>query len=116
MQQNPSSTILSELLKLYLPVLTLEEGAKLLRFPTVNAVRIAKSRNHLPVPIRKVGGRSVFFLSDIANFLESGHPQCQVRPTLPQVEEPKRRGRPRKAAQIAHRNAEYSTRLVGGWQ
>ncbi len=124
-QTQTSSTLLSELLKLYPPVLNLEEGAKLLRFPTVNALRIAQSRDHLPVPVRKIGKRNVLFLTDIAQFLESGNPQCLASPrtALHRVEEPKqRRGRPKKSEQVARRNAgnnsrsSDSTRRVGGLQ
>lgn len=103
-----SSNLFSELLNHYPPILNLEEGAKLLRFPTVNAVRIAESRNRLPVRLREIGGRKAFFLSDVAEFLETGIPQQQLNQSQPATEA-KRRGRPTKASQITRRNAAANT-------
>jgi hypothetical protein len=105
MQQNQIRPLLVELLRQYPPVLDLEQGAQILKYPTVNSIRLAFCRGRLPVRLRSVGGRYVFFLSDIAEFLETGEPQAQVlrpRPPTPG----KRSGRPTKAEQVARRQAE----------
>ncbi|MBY0577908.1 MAG: hypothetical protein K2P57_02570 [Burkholderiales bacterium] len=108
MQPNPISPLLAELLKQYPPVLDLEQGAQILKYPTVNSVRLAFCRGRLPVRLRSIGGRYVFFLSDIVEFLETGQPQEQIlkpHPT-PAPTAGKRPGRPTKAQQIARRQAE----------
>ena len=108
MQQDQIRPLLAELLKQYPPVLGIEQGAQILNYPSVNSVRLAFCRGRLPVRLRSVGGRYVFFLSDIVEFLESGQPQAQIlRPRPISVPTPgKRPGRPTKAQQIARRQAE----------
>ena len=108
MQPNPISPLLAELLKQYPPLLDIEQGAQILNYPTVNSVRLAFYRGRLPVRLRVVGGRYVFFLSDIVEFLETGQPQAQIlRPRPISAPTPgKRPGRPTKAQQIARRQAE----------
>jgi hypothetical protein len=90
----------SELLKQYSPVLSLEEAAPLLKFPSVNSVRLAFSRGKFPVRIRKVGGSQRIFLSDLAEYLETGVAQDQ--PLKPRSQK-KRAGRPPKVEEIARR-------------
>lgn len=110
MQHNQISPLLAELLRQYPPVLDLEQGAQILKYPTVNSVRLAFCRGRLPIRLRSVGGRYVFFLSDIAEFLETGEPQAQILrprpPSAPTSGSGKRSGRPTKAEQIARRQAE----------
>lgn len=102
------SPLYIELLKQYLPVLSLAEGAVLLKFPSVNSIRIAFFHGRLPVRLRSIAGRQVFFLSDIVEYLETGIPQEQI--LLPKSKSHtatpgKKRGRPTKAEQIARRQA-----------
>ena len=105
MQQNQIRPLLAELLKQYPPVLDLEQGAQILNYPSVNSVRLAFCRGRLPVRLRSVGGRYVFFLSDIVEFLETGKSQEQILRTRPPTPG-NRPGRPTKAEQIARRQAE----------
>ena len=107
MQQN--SILFGELLRLYGPILSLEEAAKVLKYPSVKAVRTAFHTGRLPVRLRDVGGRQAFFLEDIVQFIETGKKQDQVlkpRKLAPPVRTGKKVGRPTKADQIARREAE----------
>lgn len=112
MQQNQISLLLAELLKQYGPILTLEEGARVLKFPTVKSIRTAFLAGRLPVRLREVGGRQAFFLEDLIEFLETGIKQEQVlkpRKLAPPVRTGKKVGRPTKAEQIARRAVEGRT-------
>lgn len=109
MQQNQISPLLAELLKQYGPILTLEEAAKVLKYPSVKAIRAAFHTGRLPVRLRDVGGRQCVFLEDIVEFILTGKKQEQTlkpRKLAPPVRTGKKIGRPTKAEQIARREAE----------
>lgn len=99
-QISPLSPLFQELLKHYPPVLSLDQAAHLLNFPSVNAVRVAVSRGRFPVLVKDVGGRRCLFLRDCVDFLESGIPQVYDN-----TKETKKRGRgrPTKAQQKAQK-------------
>lgn len=105
-QQPKASTLLTELLKQYKPVVSIKDGAELLGIPSENAARVAFRRGRLPVRLRICSGRMVFFLSDICLFLETGIPQEQIiAPKPAKIYNGRRRGRPTKAETIARRQA-----------
>ena len=107
-QQNSISPLFGELLKLYGPILSLQEAAKVLKYPSVKAIRTAFHTGRLPVRLRDVGGRQAFFLEDIVQFIETGKKQDQLlrpRKLAPPVRTGKKIGRPTKAEQIAKRQA-----------
>ena len=109
MQQTQVSPLLAELLKQYGPILNLEEAAKVLKYPSVKAIRTAFHTGRLPVRLRDVGGRQAFFLEDIVEFIETGKKQDQTlkpRRLAPPVRTGKKVGRPTKAEQIAKRESE----------
>lgn len=108
MQQNQISPLFGELLRLYGPILSLEEAAKVLKYPSVKAIRTAFHAGRLPVRLRDVGGRQAFFLEDIVEFLITGRKQEQFlkpRKLAPPVRTGKKVGRPTKAEQVARREA-----------
>jgi hypothetical protein len=109
MKENEASPLFGELLKLYGPILSLQEAAKVLKYPSVKAIRTAFHAGRLPVQLRDVGGRQAFFLGDIVEFLTTGKKQDQVlkpRKLAPPVRTGKKVGRPTKAEQIARRASE----------
>ena len=109
MQQNQISPLFGELLRLYGPILSLQEAAKVLKYPSVKAIRTAFHAGRLPVRLREVGGRQAFFLEDIVKFVETGKKQDQTlkpRRLAPPVRTGKKIGRPTKAEQIAKRESE----------
>lgn len=100
--------VYSELLKTYPPILTLEEGAKFISCPSVNALRIRFNRKTLPVRLRENGGEQCFSLLDLAEWQVTGEKQEQILPV--RQKKPSKSvckvGRPSKAEQIARREAE----------
>lgn len=109
--QDEILAIFAELLKKYPPILTLAEGAEILRIPSVNALRIRFNRKKLPVRIRENGGEQCIFLTDIAEWQATGQKQEQilpVRPKAPKNTAKSKGGRPSKAEEIAKRQVEQA--------
>ena len=109
MKEIQASPLFGELLKLYGPILSLQEAVKVLKYPSVKALRTAFHAGRLPVRLREVGGRQALFLEDVVEFLLTGRKQDQIlkpRKLAPPVRTGKKIGRPTKADQIARREAE----------
>ena len=100
--------IFAELAKKYPLLLTLEQTATILNYPSVNAIRIAYHRGTLPVRMSRVGGHLSVFLVDVAEYLHARIPQTQPLKKVQQAaqlgDSPKR-GRPTTAARVARRAA-----------
>lgn len=66
-------TLLASLTQRYGQLLTLEEVAQVLRYPSVQAARTAHSRGQLPVPLFRMGPRRRLFASvgALADYLGS---------------------------------------------
>lgn len=67
-----NTSLLSELLSLYGPVLNFQEAATLLKFNNIKTAYTARARGRFPVRTIDLGGKLGCSIVDLARFLESG--------------------------------------------